>query len=1251
MTSRNGPPKSKRQAFKRYFSSLVRSSSRSTSSSTPAPTPPSAPSPEPPQTQYNTPPPDIPTTTTTSEHVDEQATPAKVNSSWDDLKASLQVIQAYPELVPSFIEGVGILLECFDRIEVAARNQPDYEDLGAQLATLSRSIIEYIKTSPVTMSGGYALHIMVDIGRQAEEMRKNVESQAAGRQSGADEDVIRYYRQIQSLFQKLEANVSMSAWSTANARSVEASLKGLSPVKLAPYDSLLSAETARRGCTKGTRTYVLSKLDDWQDSLDAPSVYWMNGMAGTGKTTIAFTFSERLERRGQLAASFFCTRVSPDCRHVAQIIPTIASQLARRSPPFQSALCEILARDPDVASKHIQKQFERLLLDPLMKIKNIIPENLVVVIDALEECEDRVGLEVFLGLLSRHAEGMPLKFFITSRPEPEIYQHMMLEVKDRQVMHLHDVETSLVQADIELYLKEELSSMSLTDSQIKQLAKRSGSLFIYAATLVQYILPGKLSVDPQHRLQTVLGQTSKATKMYGGIDALYTSILQSALDESQIEEDEADDVKLVLRTVVFAQEPIGLETIAKLAGLEERERAADGLLPLRSVVRQSEDTGLVSTFERSFPDFLVSQERSGPYFCDIAEHSPLLARQCFQIMQDALRFNICDLDSPFVTDDEVDNLQARVADKISPTLSYACRHWATHLLSAPKEDHLLESLGEFLRHRLLFWIEAMCLRRELETGSEMLLRIKKWLMETPELSGSGLISMLDDAHCFMRDFAASPASRSTPHLYVSSLQLCSRSSMVHRFYSKYFKDWLKPLELFGSLAECKRMSGIEKLNHNVGSGVLSIAFSPDGHRVLMGCEDGTIRIHDMASNSLPLISRIDGHTDWVRCVVFSPDGSRILSSSSDCTIRMWDATTGAPVGTPEWFKGHSYPVKSVAFSPDGRRIVSGSWDNTVRIWDAENGGLIDVLEGHKWGVNCVAFSPDNMTIVSGANDHTIRAWDISNGSLGPATPSKTLTGHTNSVMSITFTPDGRLVSGSVDCTICVWRVSDGAILTRIFQGRNHPVYSVSVSPDGTHVASGSADPTIRRWNIVDGSFVSPTLIGHSSGVRSVAFSPNETSIISGSHDQTVRIWGIGNELEASVSGDSLPDHAGRGAVKEGGAENTYDTITTTPAHYQEYATRVDAFQKDFTEGLLRGQTRSPVVTFAWLLGHSHFVCSSQLDEYDATNSGLAISSDREITLPESHVLRPDGWVLNSGSELLFCVPHSVIFHRWCSHKS
>ena len=117
-----------------------------------------------------------------------------------------------------------------------------------------------------------------------------------------------------------------------------------------------------------------------------------------------------------------------------------------------------------------------------------------------------------------------------------------------------------------------------------------------------------------------------------------------------------------------------------------------------------------------------------------------------------------------------------------------------------------------------------------------------------------------------------------------------------------------------------------------------------------------------------------GHIHWVTSVAFSPDGTRIVSGSVDQTVRVWDADRGVQIGSP--LQGHTHPVRSVAFSPDGTRIVSGSSDKTVRVWDAERGVQIgSPLQGHTDDVRSVAFSPDGTRLVSGSDDNTVRVWN------------------------------------------------------------------------------------------------------------------------------------------------------------------------------------------------------------------------------------------------------------------------------------
>ncbi len=210
-------------------------------------------------------------------------------------------------------------------------------------------------------------------------------------------------------------------------------------------------------------------------------------------------------------------------------------------------------------------------------------------------------------------------------------------------------------------------------------------------------------------------------------------------------------------------------------------------------------------------------------------------------------------------------------------------------------------------------------------------------------------------------------------------------------------------------------------------------------------------------------------------------------------------------GLPEGAKarlGKGRISGNIAYSPDGALLAVAS---SIGIWLYDTGTYQEValLTGHTNRVYSVAFSPDGNTLASGGGRQamtSLRLWDVTTGQ-----SIATLTGHEWVIYSVAFSPDGNtLASGSGDDTIRLWDVVTGEH-KQTLTGHTGSVRSVAFSPDGNTLASGSSDDTIRLWDVVTGEH-KQTLTGHTGSVRSVAFSPNGNTLASGNTDGTIHLW-------------------------------------------------------------------------------------------------------------------------------------------------
>ena len=465
----------------------------------------------------------------------------------------------------------------------------------------------------------------------------------------------------------------------------------------------------------------------WARNPQERHVFWLNGLAGTGKSTIAQTFSGIVAEAGTLGASFFCSRDYLDRKELRNIFPTLAYQLACQFSAFRNQIIRVIRRDPTVAQNSLISQLKDLIVDPLSST-NI---SCIIVVDALDECDDNQPASALLSVLGRHVKGLPqVKFFITGRPEPRIRTGFRLPLLESitQIFLLHEVELPNVDKDIQFYLQEKLTAVAKRrsdldisypwpcDRDLTTLTKKSSGLFIFAATLARFI--ESEYHEPDERLQLIVTRPESTVHEGGaGIDPLYTQVLESAFS-GIVETPVFTNLRRVLGTVILAFNPLSRQQIAQILGVNTRFITTT-LRHLHSVLLvPSEDSKEIRVFHKSFPDFLQDPNRcSNPKFLiNTAVHHGEMALGCLELLK-TLKQNPCDLPD-FVMNQDVTDLKERLEDKVGSAVRYACGYWAMHVRSSPTTGdyalRLIASATKFFNTKAIQWIEIMSLENRLE---------------------------------------------------------------------------------------------------------------------------------------------------------------------------------------------------------------------------------------------------------------------------------------------------------------------------------------------------------------------------------------------------------------------------------------------------------------------------------------------------------------------------------------------------------
>jgi len=492
-------------------------------------------------------------------------------------------------------------------------------------------------------------------------------------------------------------------------------------------------------CLPDTRVALRQQIIDWSDNCESKCIFWLNGMAGTGKSTISRTVAAELAERKRLAASFFFSRGRGDISHAGKFFTTIAAQLATSLPILRPAISNVINEKPDIFQQGLRNQWKHLILNPL---RNAPAQSiqLVVVIDALDECDNMKDIQLILELLAeaRDLETIRLRILVTSRPETPISLGFHeLPGEAYQDFILHEVSPSIVNHDISIFFQQNLARVKATNKQLKTpwpgeqtielLVKKAAGLFIYAATTYRFIKDD--AYDPEDQLSTILEENTHSQSPTEDLDVMYTNLLQHSVIGKRNRMSCGGLVaqfKEIVGSIVIMFDVMPSRNLAELHQVKF-PKLSKTLAPLHSVLNIPEnEMEPVRLFHPSFRDFLLDSRRCiDPRFqIDANQGHIQLFRKCMGLIS-KLHKNICNLPEVgiLVTDISGDVIQQHIPSHVR----YGCRYWLDHFQHGNPGEEDIRTIWDFLQQHFLHWLEALSLIGEVSNGVLMVIALEDML--------------------------------------------------------------------------------------------------------------------------------------------------------------------------------------------------------------------------------------------------------------------------------------------------------------------------------------------------------------------------------------------------------------------------------------------------------------------------------------------------------------------------------------------
>ncbi|KAG9230375.1 heterokaryon incompatibility protein-domain-containing protein [Amylocarpus encephaloides] len=492
-------------------------------------------------------------------------------------------------------------------------------------------------------------------------------------------------------------------------------------------------------CHPDTRVDLLQDIYNWSDGRDERHIFLLNGLAGTGKSTIARTIARKYSEQGHLGASFFFSRGVQDASHASRFFTSLAVQLSKNVPRLQHYISDAVFKNKDIANQALSDQWRQLILRPLLKLHSESLQSYIIVVDALDECEGDKDVRTILQLLAeaRSLNKVRLRVFLTSRPETPI-RHGICAIprSEHQDFVLHTIQPSIVNHDISLFLEYNLGKIGQEwtlgiswpgEQVLRQLVTYASGLFIWAATACRFIREGKRFA--RKRLDTILkgSSSSTITEPEKHLNGIYLTVLKHSISSVYSDEEKKmayDILKHTVGSIVVLLSPLSALSVSMLLHLSKEvvDQTFEDLYAILDIPENP--TRPLRLHHPSFRDFLLNKERCEEFWVDEKEAHQKLATCCIKLISHTLKKDIYEMRAPGSQVSQ--NKSTRVEKCLPPEVQYACLYWVQHLQKSGSKAYDDGEVHRFLQAHLLHWLEALGWLGKTSEGIQALLSLEAY---------------------------------------------------------------------------------------------------------------------------------------------------------------------------------------------------------------------------------------------------------------------------------------------------------------------------------------------------------------------------------------------------------------------------------------------------------------------------------------------------------------------------------------------